>query len=340
VSVLDTASARQGEAFNEAALIRPNIDRKLFNVSHYGVMIPNLPEPFRYFSLMAIIGTAGNRMIDTEHMLVDKPSRNVTQVSGTAAPGTGQFSSYSIDRDCEIALDGSLVRLGSDVTLSGLYPNIQLSITREEFSLEITLHCHDNVTWFAHAPIYKHLGLMADYQGHIVYRGNRAEIAGLCTYEYFTMVGPYGLVSKPLPERLKVPMNFFSYQIVQIESDTQLMLAKVGFAGETVMEAAFVRSRGECSRTYSHATHFEVTQWETEVRVAPDGRRMRLPVTFTWTVENGEQVIAVINGRVDTPFTYGLCSGYVGGYSYQGEFEGRKVQGRAYIEYVDTALFL
>ncbi len=132
-AVFDTAETLQGKPFTDAALIRPNIDRKLFNVSHYGIMIPNLPEPFKFFSLMAVIGTSGNRFIDTDHMLVDEPGRNATQVSGTAAQGTGQFASYSIDRDCDIHIDGSLVKFGEDVTLSGLYPNIRLQVTRADF---------------------------------------------------------------------------------------------------------------------------------------------------------------------------------------------------------------
>lgn len=337
---LDRAPARQGRPFDEPGLIRPNIGNRLFNVSHYGVMIPDLPEPFRFFSLMAIIGSAGNRLIDTDHMLVDRPARNATQVSGTAAAGTDQFAAYSIDRDCDIRPDGSLIRLGQDVCLSGSYPDIRLQVTRAGFELDIALQCHDNVTWFAHTPVYKHLGLMADYQGHILYQGQRHAIAGICTYEYFTMAGPYGFIRGPLPPGRKVPMDFFTYQIVAIDSDTQLMLAKVGASGVTALEAAFVRRRGTASQTYAEATRFEVSRYEDEPRMTPDGRRMRLPQSFTWTVLDGNEVIALIHGQVDTPFIYGLASGYVGGYHYEGQFRGRSVSGRGYIEYVhveDTA---
>lgn len=332
---LDSAAAKQGIPFDEPGLIRPNVGNKLHNVSHYGVMIPDLPEPFRYFSLMAIIGTAGNRLIDTDHMLVDQPARNATQVSGTAAAGTSQFASYSTDRDCDIRADGSLIRLGQDITLSGLYPDIRLQVTRAGFELDITLHCHDNVTWFARTPVYKHIGLMADYAGHINYQGQRHEIEGTCTYEYFSMVGLYGFITEPLPENRKVPMDFFSYQIVAIDEHTQLMLAKVGAAGVTALEAAFVRHKGQPSRTYVKDVRFEVTRYEDEPRIAPDGRAMRLPKTFTWTVQDGADTVAEIHGTVDTPFTYGLTSGYVGGYRYEGFFRGKPVSGRAYIEYVD-----
>ena len=336
---LDSAASRSNVPFSDAAMIRPNLEERLFNVSHYGIMIPNLPEPFCYFSLMAILGTAGNQLIDTDHMLVDRPSRNATQVSGTAADGTGQFASYSMARDCVIHPDGSVIQFGTDVRLSGLYPKVRLEVTRETFGLDIVLSCYDNVTWFADTPMYKHIGLMADYQGHLVYQGQQVPISGACTYEYFKMVGPYGFVSLPLPHRRKVPMDFFSYQIVDVDNEIQLMLAKVGMAGETLLEAAWIRRRGSASVTFAENTQFEVTVFEDEPRVAPDGRQMLLPKAFVWNVLDDGETIARIEGRVDTPFTYGLCSGYVGGYAYHGELEGRSIKGRAYIEYVDTGLF-
>lgn len=332
---LDQAPAMQGRPFAAPELIRPNTDARIFNVSHYGVMIPSLPAPYNYFSLMAILGTAGNRFIDTDHMLVDEPRRNATQVSGTALAGSSQFAAYSMDRDCDIRADGSLIRLGDDVELSGLYPDIRLRVKRQDFSLDIALACTDKVTWFAHTPIYKHLGLLARYEGHIGHGAKHQAIAGLCSYEYFTMAGPYGLRHKPLPVALRVPTDFFSYQIVDLGDDTQLLLAKVCAFGVTGLEAAWIRARNSYTRAYHRRVHFEVTRYEDEDRIAADGRMMRLPKTFTWTVQDGAETVAEIHGTVDTPMTYGLCSGYVGGYHYEGWFRGQAVSGRAYIEYVD-----
>ena len=82
---------------------------------------------------------------------------------------------------------------------------------------------------------------MADYEGHLDYEGQRVPISGGCTYEYFKLVSPYGLFSRPLPHALKVPMDRFSYQILDIDNEIQLMLTKVGIAGETLLEAAWVR---------------------------------------------------------------------------------------------------
>ena len=63
---------------------------------------------------------------------------------------------------------------------------------------------------------------------------------------------------------------------------------------------------------------------------------MRLPQTFQWIIRDGDGVIFItILGEVDTPFTYGLGSGYVGAYQYSGSYNHRTIQGRGYIEYID-----
>jgi len=334
--VADRAQNHEPAVFTAPEMIRPNVGNRLFNASHYGVMIPNLPAPYRYFSLMALIGSSGVRFIDTDHMLKTKPADNATQVSGTAVEETAQFASYSVKRDCDIREDGSLIRFGSDVTLSGCYPTVRLQVSREAFQLDIQLSIHDNVTWFADLPVYQHLGLMADYQGYIEHGGERMAIGGHCTYEYARMVTPYGVLKKPLPMALRAPLDFFTYQIVHIDDDTQLMLARVGGLGTPWVEHAWVRRRGEASFTLAD-TRFAFTEYETAPRTVPDGFQMRLPKTFRWTVKDGDKTFALINGTVDTPMTYGLCRGYVGGYRYNGEFDGKPVNGRAYIEYVDTS---
>lgn len=333
---LDRAQTHEPAVFTTPEMIRPNVGNWLFNASHFGVMIPHLPEPFRYFSLMSLIGSSGVRFVDTDHMLVSEPADNATQVSGTAAEGTSQFASYSIQRDCEIRDDGSLIRFGSDVTLTGSYPEVRLQVTRGAFALDIQLVIHDNVTWFVDQPFYQHIGLMADYEGHIDYDGDRLAIGGHCTYEYYRMATAYGFLKQPLPMSLRVPLDFFTYQIVHINDETQLMLAKVGGLGHPWMQSAWVRRRGEASYTLEKNTRFEVTEYESALRTGPDGFRMRLPKSFRWTVSDGEHRIAVINGQVDTPMTYGLCRGYVGGYQCDGEFDGKSISGRAYIEYVDV----
>ncbi|RXJ74816.1 hypothetical protein CS022_00930 [Veronia nyctiphanis] len=333
----DSTKAQRLKRFDCPEFIRPNIDKRLFSFTHYGVMIPNLPEPFKYFSLMSLIGSSGIKMIDNDYMLVDVPRRNVTQVSGTALPETSNFASYSIDRDCEMSHDGNLIKFGSDVTLSGNYPEFHLRMTHDNYHLDITLTCHDNVTWFIHNPIYKHLSLMADYKGFISNKGNTEIISGHGCFEYFNAFSPYGIFNKPISKTSRFPFDFFTYQIIHIDENTQLLLAHVMIKSKPVLKEAYIRRRGELVRCSSQRhTHFEVTKFEDSDRVTPEGRHTRLPETFTWTAsdKNGKKMLT-LHGTIDTPMTYGLLRGYVGGYQYHGELEGEPISGRAYIEYVD-----
>ncbi|WP_175401885.1 DUF6670 family protein [Veronia pacifica] len=334
---IDSTKEERLKRFGSPEIIRPNIDRRFFSCTHYGVMIPNLPEPFKYFSLMSFIGSSGIKMIDNDYMLVDTPRRNVTQVSGTALPETSNFASYSVDRDCQMSPDGSLVKYGDDVTISGQYPEFRLQMSHDNYHLDITLTCHDNVTWFIHNPVYKHLSLMADFKGHISNKGVDKLISGHGCFEYCNLISLYSLFNKPISHAYRFPYDFFTYQIIHIDENTQLLLALLMIKGKPVTREAYIRRRGELVK-YSNQrkTHFKVTKFEDADTITPEGRHTRLPETFTWTAsdENGDSLLT-IHGTVDTPMTYGLLRGHVGGYQYHGELEGEAVSGRGYIEYVD-----
>ena len=45
-------------------------------------MIPDLPEPHRFFSTMSLIGATGSLAFDTDHALADQPRRNASVVAG------------------------------------------------------------------------------------------------------------------------------------------------------------------------------------------------------------------------------------------------------------------
>jgi len=89
------------------------------------------------------------------------------------------------------------------------------------------------------------------------------------------------------------------------------------------------------SYNQTYKAEFEVQTYQPELAVAPDGIQMKLPKTFTWQVYDQDRVILTINAEVDTAFTYGLGSGYVGGYTYTGQRNGEAISGRGYIEYID-----
>lgn len=332
--LLNKADAEQGKPFRTPEMMVPHVDSRFYGWTHYGVMIPDLPAPHRFFSIMSIIGTPGARAFDTDHALVDRPRRNATVVSGTAATYPRHFSGYSISRDCEMADDGSRIRFGDEVQIAGTYPEYHVQARYGDFELEIDIRNTDKVSWFMKSAIYDHLSLLSEYRGVARLRGKNQDIAGLCTFEYAACVSPYNLYDRPLPWALKLPLDFFTYHVINLDERTQLLLTYTRVQGKPALRAAYVRGLDSYSRTYSDI-HFEELEMQDDEAVAPDGNPMRLPRVFRWTVRDAGKLILELTGTMDTPMTYGLGSGYVGGYHYEGRFQGREISGPGYIEYIN-----
>ncbi len=330
----DTTAAEEGRPIPADCPMPPYVDSKRYGWTHYGVMIPNLPAPHRFFSIMSIVGTPGALAFDTDHALKDSPRRNATVVSGTAATHPAHFAGYSIPRDCEMAEDGSVIRFGNEVEIRGRYPEYRVRAEYAGLRLDLQIRNTDKVSWFMKTPVYDHFSLLSEYSGQLHWQGKTREIAGLCTFEYAACFSPYLLRDKPLPPALKLPLDFFTYQIINLDEKTQLLLTRVCMGGATAVCRLYVRALDRYSLRYE--AEWEVTEYREEPGIAPDGRRMRLPRRFRWNVP-GEDGIPLlrIDCEVDTPFTYGLGSGYVGGYLYAGEYEGKPVSGRGYVEYID-----
>jgi hypothetical protein len=255
-------------------------------------------------------------------------------VRGTAATHPRDFGGYSIPRDCDMAADGSLVRFGNEVEINGSYPHYRVQAHWDDFALDIMLSCTDKVSWFVKNPLYDHLSLLSHYDGSVRLGNRQQHIGGACTFEYAACVSPYGLRDKPLPPALKIPLDFFSYHIINFADGEQLLLTQAMVLGRPLITAAYLRSPTQYSRTLRDCG-FEVLAHQPEPAVAPDGRTMRLPQTFRWQVREQGRLLLDLTGTVATPMTYGLGSGYVGGYHYEGPRRGERVSGPGYIEYVD-----
>jgi hypothetical protein len=331
--LLDSTPQQEGQPFPQPYPMQPHHDSRQIGWTHYGVMIPDLVAPHRFFSIMSILGSPGALAFDTDHARVTSPRRNAAVVSGTAATHPHLFRSYAMDRDCDLRSDGSLIQFGSDLTLSGSYPDYHVSAHYADFELEIDIHNTDKVSWFVKTPIYDHLSLLSTYSGFITWQGQRQAISGLCTFEYAACISPYLLRDQPLPPALKIPLDFFTYQIINLDERTQLLLNETRINGVKAVSKAYLRGLDDYSHSYDAV--FEVLTEQATPAIAPDGVSMTLPHTFRWTIYHRDQVILTLDGTVDTPFTYGLGSGYVGGYAYNGLHHDQPIAGRGYIEYID-----
>ncbi|ALG83268.1 hypothetical protein ACH46_00515 [Gordonia phthalatica] len=319
--------------------MRPHHDSKLWAWTHYGVFIPSLPSPHRFLNTMTLIGATGTEIFDND-MLAAADVRNTSTVfSSTAAGENHHYRAYDLSRDCEFADDGSSLRWGDHLhlTISGDVTSGGEVIVRgryDDFSVDVTVRPTDAASFFVDTPIYQHLSLLAPYTGTITDASGTTEISGLGTFEYARALGHQALSSRPLPANLKLPMDFFTYQIIQLDEQTQLLLTDVSARGQNACRLVHVRTLGKPAEVYDNVDF--TTTFRAEPEVDEFGREMRIPETLTWTVRDGGREILRIDGTVDSPLRYGHGRGYAGAYSYTGVYRGVDVAGDGYMEWVDA----
>ena len=81
--------------------LSPHTLYKRFGSTHYGVMIPDLPEPFRYLSWASVLGYVGFTITDTNYqMSKDGKGDTASLVHGTALSTTPEaYRTFSIKND-------------------------------------------------------------------------------------------------------------------------------------------------------------------------------------------------------------------------------------------------
>lgn len=321
-----------GQPFTRPDMLKPHVGGQRYGWTHYGVMIPDLPEPHRYFSTMVIAGLPGATAFDNDHAVTTSPRDTVTVSVSTAAPGAAFYQAYSMAEQCRLAPDGSLLDFGGDVVIEGTYPDFRVTVRTEGFTADLRLHATGQVAWFARVPAYDHLSLFVEYQGWVATGDERTEVSGVGTFEYAACLGLHGLLDRPFGAAAKAPIDFFSYHVVSIDDRTHLLLADVHASGKPLVTMAYHRSNGGPTWVSHRDVRFEVTEYAAETTTDLYGNEMRLPVQFTWTA--GKDL--VVHGTVDSPPRFGVGRGYILGYRCQGKFQGREFDSRGYMEYIDN----
>jgi hypothetical protein len=315
-----------------APVFPPHLHSRRWAWTHYGVMVPDLPAPHRFLACMAIVGTTGSRTFDTDHARVDGPRRSASLVTGTAVtPPDAAYRQYSTRYDCHLAPDGSRVRLGDDLMITGTGRRRHVRGHRSGLDYELDLHLTDAATWFARGPIWEHLSVLTRYDGTISWAGTTTEVAGTGTFEWARSAGVHAVLPWALPARLKAPADTFAYCVIDLDPDTQLLLSGFGIAGRPVLDAAYVRSTTRAPERHLRGVRLTVTERGDEV-TTPDGRRTRPPRVLHWTSADGRIDVVV---TVVPPLLYGLGSGHVGGVTHAGTLDGEAIAGQGYLEVID-----
>ena len=334
MGVLDDAEAASRRPFDEPAIMVPNVDSKRFGWTHFGVMIPDLPEPHRFFSAMSLIGATGSLAFDNDHALVDVPRRNASVVVGTAASYPDHFGNYSTAGDFAWRPDGSLVKFGDDLTISGSYPKYRLAGRFGGVEADLHLTNTDKVTWFVRNPVYKHLSLLTEYRGRFSTVSGSHDVEGLCAFEYGACPSPYQLRSTPLRPAMKAPLDLFVYQIINLGPDDQVLLSHHRIGGVPFITTALHRSRNSYGRSLGRV-EFRVEKYRDAPEDTPYGIPMRIPAVTRFTARDDDGVVLDVRAELDTTLTFGLGSGFVTGFAHESVWRGERITGRGYQEYID-----
>lgn len=296
--------------------------------THYGVMVPDLPAPHRFLACMAIVGTTGSRTFDTDHARVDGPRHSASLVTGTAVtPPDTAYRQYSTRFDSRLTPDGSFVRLGDDLTISGTGRRRHVTIDTPGLTADLDLELTDAATWFARGPVWEHLSVLTRYDGTI--GGEPARGTG--TFEWARSAGVHAVLPWALPARLKAPADTFAYCVIDLDADTQLLLSGFGIAGRPVLDAVYVRSTTGAPQRHVHGVTLTVEE-RGEPVTTPDGRAVTPPTVLRWIGDGGRIDVVV---TVATPLLDGLGSGHVGGVAYAGTLGDRAIEGQGYLEVID-----
>ena len=335
IRLFDSAESSDGKPFSEPDILRPHVDSRRFGWVHYGVMIPDLPEPHRFFSMMSLIGATGSLAFDNDDALVAPPRRNASVVAGTAASHPAHFGNYAVGDTFVSSPDGSLVKFGDDLTLTGRYPCYELVGRVGDVDVALKLTNTGTVSWFFRNPLYKHFGLLTDYEGTFTHEGTSVTASGLCSFEYGAMPSPYLVRTTALPPAAKAPLDYFVYQIVDLDADTQILLSRYAIGGAPLMTTAILRTRAGYGTRFRRVD-FEVLEVRDEPEPTPYGIPMPVPQRTRFLVKDSRgRPWLDLEAVMDTPFTFGLGTGFVAGFAYTATWRGAGITGRVYFEYID-----
>ncbi|KAM3466615.1 hypothetical protein NHJ6243_000670 [Beauveria neobassiana] len=344
--------------FAQADIMLPHHDSRWWGWTHYGVFLPRLPEPYRFLNFMTLIGATGTACFDNDYLVAagSDARDTATLLSATAHGDEHHYEAYdAASGSCEFRADGSRLVWGSDgdgggdgdLVLECRHPEYTVTGRFRHMRVHIAVRATEHVSYFTKMPIYDHFSVLATYTGSIqdARRGSdgggitTTPISGLCTVEYGRCMTPQALTRRPVPAALKLPVTFFTYQIVNLDASTQLLLTKVtGAGGSTLCLLAHLRtlSGGGAARVFER-TELEVVEYAEKRLVDGQGRSMRVPRRMRWTVDedDGGERLLQLEADVDAPFRYGHGQGYVSAYTFECTWGSRLLTGTGYLEWID-----
>lgn len=331
IPLIDRRLAASTTPFDRAEIMRPELHSRRWAWTHYGFFVPDLPEPYRYVNTMTLIGSTGTTVFDNTTVAAGDARTSTTVLSSTAQDGHHHYRAYDGDADCDFAADGSRLVWGDDLQIDCTHPEYRVRGDYGAFAVDLTLRATDQVSYFVDTPIYQHFSVLAPYRGTLTDGDRTVEVAGLGTVEYARCSTPQVLRRRPVGPGLRLPVDFFTYQVVPLTGDTQLLLTDVRATGATACRLAQIRSTTTGRAEVIDDVQFSVLRYQETEPLDTIGEPMRVPAVMRWDIGDRGHLV----GTVDAPLRAGHGRGFVGAYSFTGVWDGVGISGSAYLEWID-----
>ncbi|ETA06594.1 DUF6670 family protein [Gordonia alkanivorans] len=298
-----------------------------FGWSHYGLMLPSLPDPHRYLSLMVMAGMTGLRAFDfPEEATSDDPQDIIVASASSGADSAYTREVLSIRREGRFAPDRA--EFGSLASITGTHPEFDIRIHAGDLDATLTMTCRPNPTWFVKSPVWQHLGHVGRYRGEVTHRGVTTEISGVGNLEYARSISPYVVLRRATHRQ--IPLEWFSYQVVDLPGERQILFTQLGVAGSIVETNVIRRSLDGTTDHKVYEGYHRILETDDTPAVDTYGNERLLPRVF----EFGCDGVSVV-GTYDCPQRFAIGRGHISGYEARVRIDGEEFITRGYSEHID-----
>ncbi len=212
--------------------------------------------------------------------------------------------------------------------ISGNFPHFRIQRKDKELSFDLSITTSNIISYFTklRMSLAEHWSLLCQCEGEIIYKEQKMAIRQMGCFEYARSINFSYL-----------PLAFFTYQVINLKNNRQLLLAQVRDSFNGVLQSRlYLRdAKTGIAQMFDENVRFKVHRVYPKVKT-PNGQVMYLPREFEWGYEGKDGTCISVQAQSRGDFKFGLAAGYVGSFKYQLKINHHEEMGESgYCEYID-----
>ena len=319
----------QSKQLNQApfqAQLAYHAQKGRYKTIHQGLIIPNLPAPLHYLNFLSIIGQPNAPMLRNESAIHSTALDTATIIASVSPHMVGQLNSYSIKQECHFKKE--YFQFADREMISGSFPHFRIQRKDKELSFDLSITTSNIISYFTklRMSLAEHWSLLCQCEGEIIYKEQKMAIRQMGCFEYARSINFSYL-----------PLAFFTYQVINLKNNRQLLLAQVRDSFNGVLQSRlYLRdAKTGIAQMFDENVRFKVHRVYPKVKT-PNGQIMYLPREFEWGYEGKDGTCISVQAQSRGDFKFGLAAGYVGSFKYQLKINHHEEIGESgYCEYID-----